>query len=705
MDVRRGSDGRGEFHRHGRRTRDRRRGRDGVVRRRREDAFGNSRGVGGDVVSARLLASADRGPRTCGPPWWTPATGRTWRPYVAPATGEFRLDVFLGSDPASGSPFVVDATRAETAAASSYVEEDAILGVAGENNTFVIRAVNAHGVAQADDDGVDDAFALDVSPAGDTFGSFPRGATATRRSAADGGGYLVTWRADRVRYDSDGVPVPYVINVTLGGAHVRGSPFFARLKPARAAAEDTIAFDSSGALMTRDGEAVAVAGETQHFIVQTRDAFSNDATYDAFDPVTLGVSLRGAAGGLAENRTVAVTVRNLLNGIFRLSFAAERAGTYDLRPGGREGYLAENLSTAALRGATSTCSARAPRAVIVLGGTILDPITGEQTNCPSGLPGVFFIQTRDRAENDRVPRGMITTARGPMLIGTHGSRRTGDRSRGRLRDLDVKLPLGESYSAHRHHLAGGVANITYVAEARDGRTADMAAVNFTEVNRGSPSSRSGVIETIEHAREHEHSTTSTSRTRLVRARLERLQRGRRVARRWRRRRSDPRHRDPARAAVHPQRGGDPAHRRADPSRGRTDRGGARTSVSASPRSRDDARRAPHAFDEMMGTSSRKARAQVVDTARAAGMSEIATGILHNVGNLVNSVNMHIDAGLPARRRAPSMTSAPLRGPRRARRRPVDLPRRRIRGASTSSPSSPRSPRSARRTPRSARGGR
>jgi two-component system, NtrC family, sensor kinase len=34
-----------------------------------------------------------------------------------------------------------------------------------------------------------------------------------------------------------------------------------------------------------------------------------------------------------------------------------------------------------------------------------------------------------------------------------------------------------------------------------------------------------------------------------------------------------------------------------------------------------------------------ARAQLVDTARTAGMSEIATGILHNVGNVLNSVNI------------------------------------------------------------------
>jgi len=44
------------------------------------------------------------------------------------------------------------------------------------------------------------------------------------------------------------------------------------------------------------------------------------------------------------------------------------------------------------------------------------------------------------------------------------------------------------------------------------------------------------------------------------------------------------------------------------------------------------------FDAMMAKLE-GARVALVDTARAAGMSEIATGILHNVGNVLNSVNV------------------------------------------------------------------
>jgi signal transduction histidine kinase len=44
------------------------------------------------------------------------------------------------------------------------------------------------------------------------------------------------------------------------------------------------------------------------------------------------------------------------------------------------------------------------------------------------------------------------------------------------------------------------------------------------------------------------------------------------------------------------------------------------------------------FDRMLGKLA-KSREQVIQTARQAGMSEIATGVLHNVGNVLNSVNV------------------------------------------------------------------
>jgi signal transduction histidine kinase len=52
------------------------------------------------------------------------------------------------------------------------------------------------------------------------------------------------------------------------------------------------------------------------------------------------------------------------------------------------------------------------------------------------------------------------------------------------------------------------------------------------------------------------------------------------------------------------------------------------------------------FDRMLGKLARS-REQVIETARKAGMSEIATGVLHNVGNVLNSVN--VAANLAAKR--------------------------------------------------------
>ncbi|MFT4647203.1 MAG: signal transduction histidine kinase [Glaciecola sp.] len=47
------------------------------------------------------------------------------------------------------------------------------------------------------------------------------------------------------------------------------------------------------------------------------------------------------------------------------------------------------------------------------------------------------------------------------------------------------------------------------------------------------------------------------------------------------------------------------------------------------------------FDDMMGQLE-EARSAYVETARAAGMSQVATGILHNVGNVLSSVNVAAD---------------------------------------------------------------
>ncbi len=62
------------------------------------------------------------------------------------------------------------------------------------------------------------------------------------------------------------------------------------------------------------------------------------------------------------------------------------------------------------------------------------------------------------------------------------------------------------------------------------------------------------------------------------------------------------------------------------------------------------------FDAMMDKLA-KSREQVVKTARLAGMSEIATGVLHNVGNVLNSVNVSANV---VKRKAEQLSVADLK---------------------------------------------
>jgi len=46
-------------------------------------------------------------------------------------------------------------------------------------------------------------------------------------------------RADRILYENDGTLKPYVLNVTLNGSHITGSPFDLTLQPAGAGHSST----------------------------------------------------------------------------------------------------------------------------------------------------------------------------------------------------------------------------------------------------------------------------------------------------------------------------------------------------------------------------------------------------------------------------------------------------------------------------------
>jgi hypothetical protein len=79
-----------------------------------------------------------------------------------------------------------------------------------------------------------------------------------------------------------------------------------------------------------------VAGVPQFMVVQTRDAFNNDGSFDSYAaPLILGARLLGTSGvaaaaaasdGQVELATadVPLSVQNLLNGIYRVSYTATR---------------------------------------------------------------------------------------------------------------------------------------------------------------------------------------------------------------------------------------------------------------------------------------------------------------------------------------------------------------------------------------------
>ena len=323
--------------------------------------------------------------------------------------------------------------------------------------------------------------------------------------------------------------------------------------------------------------------------------------------------------------------------------SARRVATHDrtrafaAQPGGREGYLAENLSTAALRGddldLLYVCTAGGD----VLGGTILDPITGALTQLSRDFPGGRLAPEHPAfAGRGSLPRGMITTARGPMLIGTS-----------RIQAPGTEAPDG--FVIAGRFLSGSLSQriadrtqtdstVVHIGADRTGLPADMAAVVDEVTSSASPVQR--VIEGGDTLAIYgTFDDTQKRPVFLVRARLER-----RISAAGASALASGALTDATlgiaillallfilNAVVIRPIG---ALTRHAVETGRSENFRARFHSDRS----DELGTLGSAFDEMMGKLE-EARAQVVDTARAAGMSEIATGILHNVGNVLNSVNI------------------------------------------------------------------
>ena len=453
------------------------------------DEFGNDRDVGGDAVVVRVAASAspdtpesygavvDHGNGTYGVTYDAP-----------PAVGAFKLSVTLGGENVRGSPFSVDATRAATDGARSYVRGGAasVVGVAGATNSFIVVPKNVHGAPQPVGDAVTsgDEFRLTISPANDSYGSFPDGAIATPVAASDGGGFKVTWRADRVLYDSSGSPLAYTLAVTFGDdtTHIEGSPFSATLVAGAANAANSVVFSTGGSMLPHASAAgaepaVIAAGADSLFVFQTRDSWNNDASYDPFDPATLRVSLVATPDAdLAEAkqpnvanrdlvagdvRSVEVTVRNLLDGTFRLSFAATVAGTYDLwlwLDGEKVGPNAD-----ALGNAVDSTPVRLEIAPVALSPAHFK-VFGAGVEFPAAVNelNVMRIQTRDRFGNDRVDDGALLTLERRMVRDEYSTINTRETIAGYVFDVAVDVRVGEKWESSTRVYPAEFVNVSFV---------------------------------------------------------------------------------------------------------------------------------------------------------------------------------------------------------------------------------------------------
>ena len=388
------------------------------------DEFGSARTVGGDVVSATL----DRDP-----PVYAAVKDNKNGTYsltlAPPAAGTNQnFSVMIGTSHVKNSPFNLTATHANTSALLTYAVKNAadgrcpdekaevnseatcgvanaICGVAGEDNVFIIKPMNEHDVPQ-DFESVTDAFDVVISPSGNSFvprldGSLPGVAVATKTTC----GYEVKWRADRVRYEIDGTVAPYELNVTLDGAHVKGSPFKLVAAPARAAAKGTIVFHTNSGVMGYDSSRMRdntfVAGEAQKLVVQTRDIYRNDAKYDPYaaPQVTVTARLNATSGHIDQNRgeEISVRVTNMLNGLYRLSFTPIKAGPYELWVTVNGEVVGEGKVPLPV---VVQPAALSPRHFAVWGPGITEPAIVSQ-------PNYFRVQVRDSFGNNIVHDGSL----------------------------------------------------------------------------------------------------------------------------------------------------------------------------------------------------------------------------------------------------------------------------------------------------------
>jgi hypothetical protein len=197
--------------------------------------------------------------------------------YTACAAGEYEVRVGLRGDYLSSRPTLTILPTKTSAAASTAEGEGLLSAVAGSRATFTIVARDRFGNARdCEEDIFEVAIRLAGRPAGEGADSADAeddfGHAGWERAYGEDAGAIV----GEVYRQADGtaaaVLVPRTsglgcVDVTLGGEHIRGSPFSTRVSGGPPTA--------SASSVSGTGARTAVAGELTAFVVHARDSFGN----------------------------------------------------------------------------------------------------------------------------------------------------------------------------------------------------------------------------------------------------------------------------------------------------------------------------------------------------------------------------------------------------------------------------------------------
>lgn len=297
------------------------------------DAYSNNRTVGGDTVvvmleitnttQATLQILADVVDRR---------DGTYVASFMAIISGDYAVSIYVNGKLTIASPYPLSVTASITAPSKSFARGDGLRqAVAGQVATFTIVSVDQGSLRQAA--AVVDPWAATIFPVGEGFGRI----VGDHVQKEPDGSYTVSYIAERVLFKADASFRPYRIDVTLDGAPLAGSPFLPILIAGPPISSTSILFTSEGIRVTTGDLIDGVAGEITELLLQTRDAFNNDADVPNFgDPVDITANVSGTAGlspagiGTARGEILHLLVEDIGNGRYRLTYNATVAGEYEL---------------------------------------------------------------------------------------------------------------------------------------------------------------------------------------------------------------------------------------------------------------------------------------------------------------------------------------------------------------------------------------